>query len=377
MLLAVSSFPLWPPANGAVLRCTRILEELGRSWEIHLVAPLSKELDNGYPECGVAEFFPVSLEGKWTYFPAQYDTRPLVDVVALTVRDSEPAAALLFSGTEFLARRIAGFPPTVADRIDCMTLTAFRSLTNEVGSSRWISRLNNLRKLLWYERSVARVPFATVTVGEEDARWLEWGLGTTNVHLVSNGVDAGPDPGPQAEGGTPVVIFTGAMDYGPNVDAVEFFSRRVWPQVVSARPEAEFHIVGKNPSPSVRDLGALRGVEVIGEVAEMLPVLAKAWVAVAPIRLGSGVRNKVLEAWAAGKPVVMTEMATNGLPEAKGFGDLIVDNPQRMARVVSRLVSDPSERERMGRLGYRFALARSWAVAGDAVDALLRQAVLS
>ncbi len=115
----------------------------------------------------------------------------------------------------------------------------------------------------------------------------------------------------------------------------------------------------------------------IGEVPEMFPVLARAWVAVAPIRQGSGVRNKILEAWAAGKPVVMTEIATNGLPAAREFDGLIADNPQRMARVVIRLLSDSVERERLGRLGHKSALARGWSVAGEAVDALLRQAIRS
>lgn len=373
-LLAVSSIPLWPLTNGAVLRCVEILRALGSRWTIHLVAPPWEGAAANTREWGLSGFFPVPLQGRWTYYPGQYDPSPLVKGVRKALDHLEPEAALLFSGTEFLARKVPDFPPSVADRIDCMTVTQFRMLFGPRGGRSRLSVLHDLLLVFLYERGVARLPFATVTVGHEDARWLKWVLGTRNVHLISNGVKAGPDPGPAAETKDPTVVFSGVMDYPPNADAANFFAREVWPHVVSARPAARFRIAGRQPTRDVLMLGKEKGVEVLGEVPDMGKVLAEAWVAVAPIRLGSGVRNKVLEAWAAGTPVVMTRMATNGLPEVPDFDSLVEDDPRRMAQTVLSLLDNAAERARLGRLAYQTALARSWEAVGDSVHTLLVQA---
>jgi len=373
-LVAVASFPLWPAANGAVLRCTHLLRELSSRWSVRLVAPDPSESGFDPSRFGISRFVPVSLEGRWTYFPAQYDTRPLLKAVQAEVDRAPAAAALLFSGSEFLAKEVVGCPPAVADRIDCMTLTGWRHLRRARSVREGLSLLHDLSLMARYEREVAHTPYATVVVGEDDRRFLDRLLGARDISVIPNGVDVGPDPGPASEAPAPTVVFSGVMDYTPNVDAVEFFSSRVWPRVKAAVPHAVFRIAGRSPSLRVRALEAEDGVEVTGEVPDMHPELARGWVAVAPLRIGSGVRNKVLEAWAAGTPVVLTSRATNGLPGTERFRDLIRDTPEEMAQVVIRLLTDARERTRLGRAAYREACRQSWQAVGKRVHGLLSEA---
>src|SRR5690606_24436539 len=119
----------------------------------------------------------------------------------------------------------------------------------------------------------------------------------------------------------PVVVFTGAMDYWANVDAVQWFVREIWPSVRAEAPQARFFIVGSNPAPAVRELESHEGVHVTGRVPDVRPYLAHADVAVAPLRIARGTQNKVLEALAMARPVVCTAAAASGLdlPVGEGF----------------------------------------------------------
>lgn len=374
-LLAVVSFPLWPPANGAVLRCTRMLKELSRLWNIRLISPDPGEVAFNPAAFGITSFVPVCLHGRWTYYPGQYDTGPLIAAVRKE-QESRPAlAALLFTGSEFLAKELDDFPPTVADRIDCLTLGVWRQVLKADGMRAAASKLLEVGRVLQYERSVASTPFATVVVGESDRMCLERLVGTTRTRVISNGVDVGPDPGPGAESPDPTVVFSGVMDYPPNVDAALFFCHSVWPRIRRGRPDAVLRIVGRSPTEEVQELAKLEGVEVTGEVPEMGPVLAAGWVAVAPLRMGSGVPNKVLEAWAAGTPVVLTPLATNGVPATARFPDLIQDTAEGMAGTVIRLLDRPGMRHALGRESYSEAARLSWRQAAESIHRLLLDAV--
>src|SRR5690606_37263681 len=119
----------------------------------------------------------------------------------------------------------------------------------------------------------------------------------------------------------PVVVFTGAMDYWANVDAVQWFVADIWPRVRAGAPHARFFIVGSNPVPAVQALEIHGGVQVTGRVPDVRPYLAHADVAVAPLRIARGTQNKVLEALAMARPVVCTSAAAAGLdfPAGEGF----------------------------------------------------------
>lgn len=183
------------------------------------------------------------------------------------------------------------------------------------------------------------------------------------IRVVPNGVDtdyfnpALPFDDPFAAGTLPVV-FTGAMDYHANVDAVQWFAREVFPAVRRQRPACVFAIVGSNPTAEIRSLAALDGVIVTGRVADVRPYLAHASAVVAPLRIARGVQNKVLEALAMARPVIATENAVQGIPDAASAGVRVEGDAVGLARAVVEAVDAGGENVR----GRAFASARySWA----------------
>ncbi len=375
-LLAVATVAPWPPADGYALRVVHLLRELGRTWKVVLVAPPAGP--GWEPErWGVATFVPVTLGGTWRLLPSQYDPRPLAAAVDPLVAGLRPRAALLWAGAEHLGFR-PGFPPAVADRIDCMALVAWRGFRAARGPRERLRALSDAWAYARYERRVVRRIPATVVVGEDDARALRRlagrarpGPGPGSVHVVPNGV-ALPRADVKREGPRPTVIFSGVMAYRPNAEAADWFAREVWPLVRAEVPAARFAIAGREVTPEVARLAEVPGVEVLGPVPDMTAALGEAWVAVAPMRSGAGIKNKVLEAWAAGTPVVMTRLAGNGLALDAQAEELVRDDPGEMARLVARLLGDPGARARYGRAGRALvARAHGWEDAGRKLTRLL------
>ncbi|HEX4081213.1 MAG TPA: TIGR03087 family PEP-CTERM/XrtA system glycosyltransferase [Rhizomicrobium sp.] len=164
------------------------------------------------------------------------------------------------------------------------------------------------------------------------------------VGFLENGVDLDVfDPAlvfasPFSVGSSPIV-FTGAMNYRPNVDAVQWFAGEVFPAIRQACGRAEFWIAGANPVAGVRRLAKEPGVRVAGAVADVRPYLANAHCVVAPMRMARGVQNKVLEAMAMARPVILTPAALEGLSAIPGREVLMASNPSEFADRVSEALS--------------------------------------
>ena len=148
---------------------------------------------------------------------------------------------------------------------------------------------------------------------------------------------AGVYPDPLPDGG-PKIVFTGAMGYAPNIEAVTWFARVMLPMVQARHPAARFVVVGQNPAPQVRALESLPGVVVTGTVPDVRPYLAHATVAVAPLQLARGIQNKVLEAMAMARPVVATPQAFEGIHATPGRDLLVADGPKRFAEAVAAVL---------------------------------------
>lgn len=231
------------------------------------------------------------------------------------------------------------------------------------------------RTLLAYERAVARQArhsfFATVKEAELFAR-LAPECGPL-VEGMSNGVDANyfapaaDRASPFDDGETPLV-FTGAMDYWPNVDAVSWFSQDILPRLRARRPGLRLHIVGRNPAPAVKAL-ASDAVRVTGTVPDVRPYLQHASVVVAPLRLARGVQNKILEAMAMGRPVVAAAECASALSARAGEDLLAAQTAEDHAAAVGSLLDDPARAARIGEAGRRCVLAAySWAAHLQALD---------
>jgi len=188
------------------------------------------------------------------------------------------------------------------------------------GVARWVYR-REAKYLLAYEREIASLSKTSVFVSEQEAALFktlapESGDKAT---FVNNGVDTGYFS-PYQELASPyradeeVLVFTGAMDYWANIDAVIWFATEVFPLVQASYPQAKFYIVGSNPSKAVLELAVNPAIAVTGRVDDVRPYVASARLAVAPLRIARGIQNKVLEAMAMAKAVVATSAAMEGIP---------------------------------------------------------------
>lgn len=194
----------------------------------------------------------------------------------------------------------------------------------------------------------------------------------TPITVIPNGVDLTYFSPPSAAPTSPTIVFTGAMDYFPNVDAVTHFAERVFPRVRTRLQEARFVIVGRNPTRAVRQLALLPGVQVTGTVPDVRPFLHQATVAVAPLRLGRGIQNKVLEAMATALPVVATSRAAQGLEARPGDHFLVEDDPDRFADAVTALIRAPARRQELGRSARAFVERHhSWPASLARLDRVL------
>jgi sugar transferase (PEP-CTERM/EpsH1 system associated) len=187
--------------------------------------------------------------------------------------------------------------------------------------------------------------------------------------VVPNGVDL---PGYEPPAEAPTVIFTGAMDYLPNVDAVEHFCADIFPAVARAVPGARFLIVGLSPTSAVRRLAELPGVTVTGAVPDVRPYYRQSAVCVAPLRIARGIQNKVLQSMALGVPVVATSAAARGLEARRDEHFLVEDDPARFAQAVIRLLHERDGRRRLAERARAFVEKHhSWPLLLARIEALV------
>jgi sugar transferase (PEP-CTERM/EpsH1 system associated) len=191
------------------------------------------------------------------------------------------------------------------------------------------------------------------------------------LHVVSNGVKL-VDGAPYPSRIDPVITFIGALDYPPNIDAVNWFAREIWPMIYAAVPTARFQVVGRNPVRSVRALGRINGVQIVGEVAEVRPHLLESRVIVAPLRIARGLPNKVLEAMAARRPVVTTSIVAEAIHACDGQELLIADKPGDFAARVVELLAHPRLCDDIGEAAMTFVRRNhDWELIGEQFESLL------
>lgn len=178
------------------------------------------------------------------------------------------------------------------------------------GPRRWVYR-REARKLAALEAAIADRHDLAITCDRE-AKLLREAAPEAKITVVRNGVDLPAPPRPAGQS-SPIVVFTGMLDYRPNVEGLRWFCENVWSDVHAAVPEAEFHIVGRSAGRAVERLAAAPGVRLVGEVVDTAPCLTNARVAVAPLQIARGVQNKALQAMAAARPVVTTPAVQAGL----------------------------------------------------------------
>ena len=208
----------------------------------------------------------------------------------------------------------------------------------------WLYR-HEARQLLAYERRVARDYDASLFVSGPEADLFRQLAPESDAKIgfFSNGVDTDyftPEGGyasPYAPG-EQAIVFTGAMDYWPNVDAVQWFAAEAMPVLRARYPELHFYIVGARPAPAVQELAKQPGIRVTGTVPDVRPYIAHAKAAVAPLRIARGIQNKVLEAMAMATPVVVSPQALEGIHAEPGHELIVAEDGAGFADAVAQLL---------------------------------------
>jgi sugar transferase (PEP-CTERM/EpsH1 system associated) len=378
LLYLTPRFP-HPAAKGDQLAAFHRLVQIGQRHEISLVSFYEEESELAHADQlrGICESVETVPLPPW---------RGVASVALHAPFSSEPLQILYYRSAAFagvvgtLAKRrkfdiVHGFmlrmapymqqveAPRVLDALDSMELRMRRNVEIERPPRRWLYR-EELRRVAGSERAVARSVDAVLVASEHDKAFF----GTENVEVVPNGVDGdafAPDVATRRPG---AIVFSGTMSYPPNVRAARWFADECFPLVLEAVPSATFVIAGAAPARELREMER-PGIVVTGYVRSMPQTLNSATVAVAPMRSGAGIQNKILEAMACGLPLVTTTIGLGGIAAVPGRDLLVADSAREFADAVVSVLRNP---ERAGELGEnarkRVLEDYSWERAAAAVE---------
>jgi glycosyltransferase involved in cell wall biosynthesis len=220
-----------------------------------------------------------------------------------------------------------------------------------------------------YERAYASVIDRAWMVSDADRRALKLVANVAAVDVVPNGVDADhfrPQDCPQDENSC---VFWGRLDFTPNVQALEWFCRKIWPSVLQKAPHARFRILGANPIPRMKKLANVPGVSITPDLPDIRPAISGQQVVVLPFQSGGGIKNKLLEAASMEKPIICSKRACNGLTLPTNSPLRLAASPESWVNELFRLWSDSEARADLGKA------ARRWVVSDHTWVASARRAV--
>jgi polysaccharide biosynthesis protein PslH len=207
------------------------------------------------------------------------------------------------------------------------------------------------QRIRQFEGDICRLCDLVLAVSPEDAAELGKLIPTRTIPIVPNGIESDAyhsSRNTPLDLGTFALVFTGTLDYRPNIDAVLWFAEAVFPQVRAATPEAHWYIVGQRVHPRVQALAGTAGISITGQVPSVTPYLQGAAIYVVPMRMGGGTRLKVLEAMAAKCAIVSTRIGASGLQAAAHNALWIADTPADFTRAILTLHTDSARRHTLG-----------------------------
>ena len=396
-ILWVKAGKLLPVDTGGKIRSFNILRHLARHHEVAFLSYYGGGRDPAY-EAAITRQLPraqtihtAAPEGTWTQSldyilrlpsPAPYAvkkfTHPEVSrAVAHWLSDGSLEVAIC----DFLSASL-NFPdqlavPVVLFQHNVETMLWRRLARTEKTPWRKLSYIVEARKMASYEARALQRFQHVIAVSEQDRDVMLTLSSATPITVVPTGVDTEQyQIAPPASGNPPLVAFTGSMDWEPNIDAVEYFCREIWPAVLAAFPDARFQIVGRNPHARVRRL-ASASVEVTGTVASVTDYLRSATAVIVPLRIGGGTRLKIFEAMAMAKAVVSTSIGAEGLDVTPGRDVLIADDAPSFAAGILRVLREPNLRRSYEQAAAASAARFDWSQIAQRFAEVLRDAAAS
>ena len=376
----------YPPDRGDKIRSFHMLRHLAAHRRVHLAAFADDPRDMNRPELAAVTASRAIVRRSKSQAVAGLQALTSGRPLSLTAFDD---AAMCRAVEEMLARenidtifvfssQMAQYLPAGERRVimdfvdmDSAKFAAYAQAAR--GPMRWIYA-REARLLMAAEAAIAARVDASLFVSEAEAELFRRNTGAERVHAIENGIDTGffdpSAPFERVEAGPAWIVFTGQMDYRPNVEAVTWFAEDMLPRIRAAHPEAQFAIVGRNPADAVRALARQEGVTVTGEVADVRGWLAAAAVVVAPLKLARGIQNKVLEAMAMARPVVASAAAAEGVDHEGTIA--VAETAAGMTEAVTLLLRDSQSAVELGRDARARVIARyGWDARLAPLDALV------
>lgn len=358
----------WPLEKGDKLRAWHQLVELARECELCVFcltdAPVSNEaLEQLKTVSSQVHIFRLRrMRIVWRMFVALFSSRPFqvhyfyqraaAQMVEEAIARFKPdhIYCQLIRCSEYV-KHIHHISKTL-DYMDAFNKGMERRAAQSKGAERWFL-LAESQRLVKYENLIFDY-FDSHTIISEQDRKLIYHPERHRIAVIPNGVDTDFFEYQNELTHEPVVVFTGNMSYAPNVDTAELLAREVFPKLRKAVPQARLVLAGADPSPKVKALAQLDGVEVTGWLNDIRTAYQQGMVFAAPLRIGTGLQNKLLEAMSMGLPCVTTTLANNALQAKAGASVMIADSSEEQAKALAELLNDGELRDRLRQAGRTF-----------------------
>lgn len=380
-ILWVKAGKLLPVDTGGKIRSYNILRHLARSHDVTLLSYYGGKRDSNYESEIQRE-----LPGAETIYTATLDGNAVAQSLDYVWRVFQSAPFAVSKFTDPHVRRTVAswlnekrFDVAVCDFLSASlnfpavlptpTVLFQHNVERDLWQRMAATESNPLRRLTYkveagkmdrYERAALGRFHHVIAVSDHDRRQMLAMDPNCVISVVPTGVDTKKySIAPPATANPPKIVFTGSMDWEPNIDAVVYFCRDIFPRVLAAFPNAIFQVVGRNPHSQVRQL-ASPSVEVTGTVASVAGYLRDATLVIVPLRIGGGTRLKIFEAMAMGKALISTTIGAEGLDVQSGRDLILADDAASFADAVLLLLRDHALRQKYERAAAQLAAQYDW-----------------
>lgn len=367
-ILLLSAEPPYPPTHGGSrLRLHHLLKQLSPRHDFTVLTFLETPEDREYLAaagqlCQRLQAFDRNLPSRPTLrerFRAPFHRQVFTEEFAAALK--RELSGTSYDLVQVDAASMAVYTPLLAGHRKVITPNDSISLAyrNRLPLTHGFKNKLRTRYLMHliqrHEQMFYRQYDACVVVAEGDRQQIQRLCPQLPVHVIPLGIDLNYyKPGPPEQEEEDRLVFTGTMDFRPNIDSARWFVEEILPRIANARPQVKLEIVGRNPTDEVLALARRPGVTVTGFVPDLRPHVARAAVYVSPVRFGSGIKCKMLEAMAMGKAIVTTGAGTSGVAAQSGQDYLTAEEPGAFAAAVLDLLADREKRRRFAQASRRF-----------------------
>ncbi len=359
ILFLTSRLP-FPPIGGDKLRTYNFIKRIKKEHQVTLISFIENENELNYADEYQQYYNKLitiklpklvsylnSMKGLLSSEPLQihyYSSQKMKDAVLQELKEGyDTIFCHLIRMAQYLPRDIN--INKVIDFTDAISMNYLRSKNYRKGFFSIINRIES-KRVLRYEQKTILQSDISIFISDIDAGFLRNGQNENKIRIVGNGVDLNKFRFYQGYYDENQISFVGNMRTFPNTDAVLYFTDEILPILMSKKPNLKFYIVGTNPNYAVKRLHNGKNIFVTGYVDSVIPYIQQSAVVVAPMRVGAGVQNKILEAMAIGTPVVTTTIGAEGLNSTKL---LIGDGPEELAKHILTLIENPDLRRKFSK----------------------------